>query len=89
MDKVIRPTGLSHEDYTEKQLEHIYFIWLHFCHSHSEKRGSIDVRTLDEFIQYDYDDDPDVYGNCPCYICQIGEENYYDNGKWFRKNRSN
>ena len=69
MEDKNRPIGLSHEDYTEKQIEHIFAIWLYTY------GGSTDVRTLEEFIQYDYDDDPDVYGNCPCYICQEGEYN--------------
>ena len=73
MEKKNRPTGLSHKDYSEKQLEHIYMIWLYTY------GGSTDVRTLNEFIEYDYDDDPDVYEDCPCIICQVGVENYYEN----------
>ena len=34
--------------------------------------GAGDVVSLDQFI-YDYDDNPDEYGNCPCYICQTGD----------------
>ena len=49
---------------TSKQLQHIYAIWLYTY------GGTSDVRTLEEFIQYDYQDNPDLYGNCPCHICQ-------------------
>tara|TARA_R110000824_G_scaffold397533_1_gene600507 strand:- start:657 stop:866 length:210 start_codon:yes stop_codon:yes gene_type:complete len=66
MEDKNRPTGLSHKDYTEKQLEHIYMIWLYTY------GGAGDVVSLDQFI-YDYDDNPDEYGNCPCYICQTGD----------------
>lgn len=65
-----RSTLLNPKDYTEKQIEHIYQIWLYTY------GGAGDVVSLDRFVN-EFQDDPDVYGSCPCYICQSGE---YDNG---------
>jgi hypothetical protein len=54
------------EDYTEKQLEHIYGKWLY------EYGGAQDVKTFREYVN-EYKGDPDKYGNCPCYTCQTGD----------------
>ena len=57
---------LINEDYTEKQLEHIYGKWLY------EYGGAQDVKTFREYVN-EYKGDPDKYGNCPCYTCQTGD----------------
>ncbi len=49
--------------YNDKQLNHIFAIWLYTY------GGSTDLKTYDEYVD-EYDDNPDNYGNCPCYICQ-------------------
>ena len=54
------------KDYTEKQLEHIYGKWLY------EYGGAQDVKTFREYVN-EYKGDPDKYGNCPCYTCQVGD----------------
>ena len=54
--------------YNDKQLDHIYAIWLYtYC-------GTQDVKTFKEYVE-EYKGDPDKYGNCPCFICQeLNEE---------------
>ena len=52
--------------YNDKQLDHLYAIWLYTY------GGTQDIKTFKEYT-VEYEDDPDKYGNCPCYICQSGE----------------
>ena len=52
--------------YNDKQLDHLYAIWLYTY------GGTQDIKTFKEYT-VEYEDDPDKYGNCPCYICQSGD----------------